>query len=173
LKYTSDGKPANQSEGQESISTKAITTTSSTSETSDTGTPKEKGIAKPINYNTKYINKPSSGKGKAIGSLIVIIIIGAIIAAVANWFYQVGRETDKLLELGCDPEAWNRWGQVTIWSCPAWRNIDPNDPKSFMDQSPEGPAGEVDQSAAGDEIENIRKYGCPTPKDLGGAVMCP
>jgi hypothetical protein len=70
-----------------------------------------------------------SGKEKAIGALVAIVIIAIIIAAVANWFYQQGR----------DPEAWNRWGSVTIWSCPAWRGIDVNDPKTFMDQSPAGP----------------------------------
>ncbi len=62
-----------------------------------------------------------------------------IIAAVANWFYQQGRQTDKLLELGCSPEAWGSMGSPTIWSCAAWRNIDVNDPKTFMDQSPAGP----------------------------------
>jgi hypothetical protein len=136
-KYTSDGKPINQIKGQESISTKA-TVTDSESELSDPETPKSKGIAKPINYDTKYVSKPSSGKGKAIGALIVIIIIIVIIAAIANWFYQSGRETDKLLELGCSPEAWGSMGIPTIWSCPAWRNIDVNDPKTFMDQSPAG-----------------------------------
>jgi hypothetical protein len=101
--------------------------------------PKSKGIAEPVSYDTKYINKPSSGKGAAIGALIVIIIIIVVIAAVATWFYQQGQQTDKLLELGRTPESWGSMGIPTIWSCPAWRNIDVNDPKTFMDQSPAGP----------------------------------
>ena len=28
---------------------------------------------------------------------------------------------------------------VTIWSCPAWRDIDVDDPNTFMDQSSAGP----------------------------------
>ena len=134
-KYTSDGKPIDQSKGQKDIPSKVPTTDSK----ANTEASKAKGISEPVKYHTKYIDQPSSGKGKAIGALVVLVIIVVIIAAVANWFYQQGRETDKLLELGCDPEAWDRWGMVTIWSCPAWRNIDVNDPKTFMDQSPAGP----------------------------------
>jgi hypothetical protein len=55
-----------------------------------------------------------SHRNAGIGALIVIIIIGVIIAGVANRFYQQGRETEKLLELGCEPEAWNQYGGVTI-----------------------------------------------------------
>jgi hypothetical protein len=135
-KYTSDGKPVNQIKGQEGIPSKVPTTDSK----AITGGPLASGIAEPVKYGTKYINKPTwSGKEKAIGELVEIVIIIVIIAAVANWFYQQGRETDKLLELGCDPEAWDRFGMVTIWSCPAWRGIYVNDPKTFMDQSPAGP----------------------------------
>jgi hypothetical protein len=133
-KYTGDGKPVNQTKGQESISTKA----SATDPRSDFGTPESKEIAKPIN-SKKYTSKPGSSKGGAVGALIVIIIIIVIIAAVANYFYQSGREDDKLLELGCTPEAWGSMGRPTIWSCPASRNIDVNDPTTFMDQFPAGP----------------------------------
>jgi hypothetical protein len=132
-KYTSDGKPINQNKVQKGIPSEVPTTDSNTE------AQKVKGIAEPIKYDTKFINKPSSGHGKAIGTLIAIVIVVIIIAAVANYIYQTGRETDKLLELGCTPEAWGRTGVPTIWSCPAWRNIDVNDPKTFMDQSPAGP----------------------------------
>jgi hypothetical protein len=74
-----------------------------------------------------------------IGALVAIVISAIIIAVVANYIYQTGRQTDKLLELGCTPEAWGAMGVPTIWACPAWRNIDVNDPKTFMDQSPAGP----------------------------------
>jgi hypothetical protein len=82
------------------------------------------------------IIKSGHGHGKAIGALVAIIIIAIIIAVIANYIYQTGRQTDKLLVLGCTPEAWGSMGVPTIWSCPAWRNIDVNDPKTFMDQSP-------------------------------------
>ena len=132
-KYTSDGRPINQTKGQEDIPSKVPTTDLK----ANTEAPKASGIAEPVKYDTKYINKPSwSGKDKAIGVLVAIVIIAIIIAVVGNYIYQAGREDDKLLELGCTPEAWNRWGSVTIWSCPAWRGIDVNDPKTFMDQSP-------------------------------------
>lgn len=97
-KYTSDGKPVNEPKVQESIPTSA-TTTEPKSELSDTGTPKAKGIAKPLNYDTKYISNPGSSKGKAIGALIVIIIIIVIIAAIAKWLYQSGR-------INCDNNVW-------------------------------------------------------------------
>jgi hypothetical protein len=77
-----------------------------------------------------------SHRNAGIGALVVIIIIAVVIALVANWLYQLGLETDKLLELGCSPEAWSSLGRVTIWSCPAWRGIDVNDPATFMDQKP-------------------------------------
>jgi hypothetical protein len=77
--------------------------------------------------------KSSNGHGKEIGALIAIVIIAIIIAAVVNYFYQIYRQNDKLLELGCTPEAWGSMGIPTIWSCPAWRDIDVNDPKTFMD----------------------------------------
>jgi predicted RNA-binding Zn-ribbon protein involved in translation (DUF1610 family) len=134
-KYTSDGKPINQTKDQKSIPSKFPTTDIKVNDEA----PKSKGITEPVNYDTKYIKKPSSGKGTAIGALIVIVIIIVIVAAVANWFYQQGQQTDKLLELGCTPEAWGSMGIPTIWSCPAWRNIDVNDPKTFMDQSTAGP----------------------------------
>jgi hypothetical protein len=134
-KYTSDGKPINQTQGQKSIPPKVPTTDAK----ANAGSPKAKGIAEPIKYDTKFISKPSSGKGTAVAALIVIVIIIVIIAAVVNWFYQQGQQTDKLLGLGCTPEAWGSMGIPTIWSCPAWRNIDVNDPKTFMDQSPAGP----------------------------------
>lgn len=130
-KYTSDGKPINQ----KSIPPKVPTTEVKANSES----PKAKGIAEPVKYETKFISKASSGKGTAIAASIVIVIIIVVIAAVANWFHQQGQETDKLLELGCTPDAWGWMGRPTIWSCPAWRNIDVNDPKTFMDQSPAGP----------------------------------
>ena len=134
-KYTSDGRPIKQTEAQKGIPSKVPTTDSR----ANTEAPKAKGIAEPVKYHTKYIDQPSSGKGKAIGILVTIVIIAIIIAVVVNYIYQTGRQTDKLLELGCTPEAWGRTGVPTIWSCPAWRDIDVNDPKTFMDQSPAGP----------------------------------
>ena len=160
-KYTSDGNLVNQTKGQEGVPSKVPTTDSNAmrirQDTSkedlrvvekairalkmreNTKAPKASGIAEPIKYDTKYINKPSSGKGKAIGALVAIVIIAIIIAVVVNFFNQMLREDDKLLELGCTPEAWGSMGLPTIWSCPAWRDIDVNDPKTFMDQSPAGP----------------------------------
>jgi hypothetical protein len=158
-KHTIDGKPVNQSKDQESISTK---TTDSTSKVSDSGTPKAKEIARPLNYNIKFTTKPSSsGKGKAIGILIVIIIIVAVIAAV--WFYQKNLQIDKLLKLGCTPEAWSSSGRVTGWSCPAGRNIDVNDPKTFMDQKSQGSYSQSQEegSPRAYEEENHRR------KELG------
>jgi hypothetical protein len=165
-KYTSDGNPINQTKDQKSIPSKFPTTDIKVNDEA----PKSKGIAEPVNYDTKYIKKPSSGKGTAIGALIVIIIIIVIIAAVANWFYQQGQQTDKLLELGCTPESWGSMGIPTIWSCPAWRNIDVNDPKTFMDQSPAGPNRPLQGQS---QESNIRMYGCPNPTKMEGLVICP
>lgn len=135
-KYTSDGKPVTRTKDQKSIPSKVATTNTN----ANPKAAKTKGIAEPVNYDPKYIkHRPSSGKGAAIGALIVIVIIVVIVAAVANWFHQQGQQTDKLLELGCTPDAWGSMGIPTIWSCPAWRNIDVNDPKTFVDQSPAGP----------------------------------
>ena len=79
-KFTSDGKPINQTEGQEDISSKADNIDSE-SEEAGAVTPKAKGLAKPIKYDTRFINKPSSTRSKAIGALIVIIIISIIIGS--------------------------------------------------------------------------------------------
>ena len=70
-KYTSDGKPINQTKDQKSAPPKVPTTDAK----ANAEAPKSKGIAEPVNYDTKYINKPSSGRGTAVGALIVIIII--------------------------------------------------------------------------------------------------
>ena len=139
-KYTSDGRPVNHS--QENTSTKI---TDLTSIGSNIGAPEESArrlntsdtTTSKIDNTAKHTIKPSSsGKGKAIGALIVIVIIIVIIALFTNWLYQSGIQTDKLLELGCTPEAWSQYGRVTIWSCPAWRGIDVNDPSTFMNQEP-------------------------------------
>lgn len=73
-RYTSDGKPISQTEDQEGNRSKAPPTVSK----ANTEAPKAKGIAEPVHYSTKYINQPSSGKGKAIGALVVIVIIVVI-----------------------------------------------------------------------------------------------
>jgi hypothetical protein len=60
------------------------------------------------------------------------------LSAIVNWVIHwgdKGRQTDKLLELGCDPKAFNNYG-VFIWSCPTWRGIDVNDPSKYMNQKP-------------------------------------
>jgi hypothetical protein len=78
-----------------------------------------------------------SRKG-AIGALIAIIIISLIITAIvylAIHWDDKRHQTDKLLELGCNPEAANNYG-VLIWSCPTWRGIDVNDPSTYMNQKP-------------------------------------
>ena len=70
--------------------------------------------------------------GKLIGFFILIILI----VLISWWLYDYQVKADKLLELSCDPEAWNQFGHVTIWSCPAWRGIDVNNPSTFMNQRP-------------------------------------
>jgi hypothetical protein len=68
-KYTSVGNPVTQTKGQKGIPSKVPNNDAKT----NTVSPKAKGIAEPVNYETKYIKKPSSGKRMAIGALVVII----------------------------------------------------------------------------------------------------
>lgn len=65
----------------------------------DNGMPKAKRIAEPVDYNTKYINKPSlgKGKGKAIGALIVVVLIIAIIAPIRKFLSSILVQTIPLM----------------------------------------------------------------------------
>ncbi|MGA9743595.1 MAG: hypothetical protein WBQ16_03160 [Nitrososphaeraceae archaeon] len=135
MKYTSDGKPVNPEVPE------------TTTKCSHCGARGVKLVRGKIYWEGKIIGRGEIGrkldstgisrKG-AIGALIAIIIIVLIIAAIVNWVIHSGdkgRQTDKLLELGCDPKALNNYG-VLIWSCPKWRGIDVNDPSTYMNQKP-------------------------------------
>ncbi|HZD82260.1 MAG TPA: hypothetical protein VE076_05205 [Nitrososphaeraceae archaeon] len=74
------------------------------------------------------------GAAAGFAAIIFLVIIAAIIIWVWNSFQEDMKHEDKLLKLGCDPKAWNQFGSVTIWSCPADLHIDVNKPETFMNR---------------------------------------
>ncbi|MDQ3969432.1 MAG: plastocyanin/azurin family copper-binding protein [Thermoproteota archaeon] len=96
--------------------------------------PMIKKVVVPTPTTTKP--NPKGGKGGGggggWGGVIAFFIVVFLIAAFVWWLYDVHVRTQRLLDLGCNPEAWNLWGQVSIWSCPCNLNIDVNDPSTFM-----------------------------------------
>jgi hypothetical protein len=63
----------------------------------------------------------ASKGAKIFGAIIVLAIIIGIIAYI--WYEW--NHTQYYLAHGCDPKAWNQWGQPTIWSCPAGTPVPP------------------------------------------------
>ena len=51
---------------------------------------------------------------KIFAAIMLIAIIGGI-AALVVW---INLDDARLLSEGCEAEAWNQYGQVTLWRCP-------------------------------------------------------
>jgi ABC-type antimicrobial peptide transport system permease subunit len=54
-------------------------------------------------------------KGSNLAAAILMLLIVGIIMGAFVWVYY---DQQAHLDRGCSPEAWNMYGQVSIWSCP-------------------------------------------------------
>jgi hypothetical protein len=78
---------------------------------------KDKDKDKPPTAAALPKTKKKSHKG-AIAGLVILVIIIAIIAWFA-WAWNEGiQTTNYAFESGCEPQAFNQYGQPTWWLCP-------------------------------------------------------
>ncbi|MGH9953240.1 MAG: hypothetical protein ACRD5J_16605 [Nitrososphaeraceae archaeon] len=62
--------------------------------------------------------KKSINKGKAIAALVIIAILIAI-TVWGVWMWTEGtKQTERALESGCQPQAFNQMGRPTWYLCP-------------------------------------------------------
>ena len=72
-------------------------------------------------YNSQ--GQPVKGKSKA-GAIAALLILVIIFGGLGAWVvYESNRSVDMMNE-GCEPRAWNQWGQPTLWNCPAGADVD-------------------------------------------------
>lgn len=109
-------KPIDQSNGQESVSTKV---TDPTSEISNVRSPITKEVESPLNTSSDA----TKGEGKAKKDTTSYRNTGIIIIVIFIWWYNELRVSDEEVkrfeERGCTPLTWNKYGIPTYWDCPA------------------------------------------------------
>lgn len=68
-----------------------------------------------MNQENQNQNKSHSKAG-----LIILAITIVIIAIFLVHYMQARDEQQKMIDKGCEAEAFNQFGLVTLWNCPSF-----------------------------------------------------